>query len=972
MDTEKIKKELRKRKDPICDMMADNITPQSFQQARDEDIEYRRFIGERVKSMPEPSNLERELGKLAFKLKTGVPTNESDEVLIDGIRTNKIPNAESFKHLIPHEKSTLELRRQALDRFIKEAQFQVAGSDRQLIDRCTFVSLYTPNDHNKLYQRAQHTAWEIFSIPISWNQTGGLWCFYINDLVRYIAENKNKSPIPFPGKQYIRRVYRHLVDYIPDILAPEYIPHIYRWHASSQKLNQQLQTNQLGLEEINSLRELGGSLNIGEILNQTNSQEDRHNVYHLPHQGSWKQPKPSKVYNFIMNTFEMVHQNRWVIRIIKAIMCCFNLYYFLAQVMRGVTDHRIWRIVVQSAFGTLWFDIYNIFYQLGVKDEFQIIGVLAEMARLRTKIASWVSTMAFFLIRMFAPIWAFIRLFYHQAAVELSGYNPCGWLWSMFVGPVNVHNERAGTFLQLMRIIFDTVSGLIKALAGNLYFNIGTAGYDSYLYYTQIMCNKIAFVCKFIYSATLKYFNIAYKKITDDTGEEISMRYNEYWGAVDHARQGVADVAGNAVSIGAVTDMIVPGLGTGLSVANGLRNSIKHVRQMEHDQSARINSKIVEYAKNTYQVAQKLNDADPGMSDHQLCQKIFTFLQKAGTIFGTVATIGDIYANGWFLKTFWDEQPVIQRILTMRIGDPNYTYKSDTSIKDDKKSVYAEAEKYLDGGYGCLGLFNLEHKNSNIMGSIDMQDVHNPEYRRRISDIYNKSREEAKRLMGVGNISYNDAIVKGITHVLGITNDKGFTRDYDQMETNFRLLSEYDIGKQFILFAKMAGVSIKGRDGNTDMISQQLALIPEFSFISSVLVGGPSMYIRMFANLLQVGDPAYMSGIAEIFHDVDTERSGLTNAQLIAKYGNNVQSLIGHPSPDVTGLAKEFKNIQALYVEKMIKDDKLYYHDNNAMAPPFDLYNMVESTLYYSKRYFDATRRSIWRVTGFFFSDEVF
>jgi hypothetical protein len=937
MDTEKIKKELRKRKDPICDMMADNITPQSFQQARDEDIEYRRFIGERVKSMPEPSNLERELGKLAFKLKTGVPTNEANEVLIDAIRTDKIPNAASFKHLIPHEKSTLELRRQALDRFIKEAQFQVAGSDRQLIDRCTFVSLYTPNDHNKLCQRAQHTAWEIFSIPISWNQTGGLWCFYINDLVRYIAENKNKSPIPFPGKQYIRRVYRHLVDYIPDILAPEYIPHIYRWHASSQKLNQQLQTNQLGLEEINSLRELGGSLNIGEILNQTNSQEDRHNVYHLPHQGSWKQPKPSKVYNFIMNTFEMIQQNQWVIRLIKAMMCCFNLYYFLAQVMKGVTDHRIWRIVLQAAFGTFWLDIYNVFYQLGVKDESQIIGVLAEVARLRTSAASWVSTMGFFFIRMFAPVWAFWRLFFRQAADELQNYNPGAFLWKLIVGPSNIHHQRASTFLSLMHMLFDTISSIIHGLVVNanvFYFNIGTTSYDNYLGILSFMCKTIAFVCKFIYSATINYFGVAYKKITDDTGEEISMRYNEYWGAIDHAKQGFADVAGNAVSIGAVTDMFVPGLGTGLSVANGLRNSIKHVRQMEHDQSARLNSKMVDYAKNTYQVAQKLNDADPSLSDHQLCQKIFTLLQKAGTLFGTIATIGDIYSNGWFLKTFWDEQPVLQRILTMRIGDPNYTYKSDTFITDDKKSVYAEAEKYLDGGYGCIGLYNISYKHSGEMGSIDMQDVHNPEYRRRIHDIYTKSREETKRLMDVDKKTYNEAIVGGIKHVLGITNDKGFTKDHAQMETNFRLLSEYDIGRQFLMFAKMAGVSILGADKKTDMIDKQLASIPEFGYITSLLVGGPDVFVRMIANLLQVGDPAYMSGIAQIFQDLDTESSGISKEDLVKKYGKSIENIIGHPSTDVKGLGNELRKIQIVYVDKIINDEKLFYRDNVYVAPP--------------------------------------
>lgn len=870
-------------------LLYEAATPENLQKSQDEDREYREFITDKVKNLPQNSKLKKHLAKLAFKKKTNTPLSYVDELMEDAIKKKLFPGAEDFSYLVNRKTPTDDDKRKALDEFIKKAQFEVVGTSRDLLNRCHFVSLSTANDHDKLYDKAEHASWEIFSIPITWDQQGGLWCFFIQDLVRYIGEHKHMDHIPFPGKHYIRKVMPHVSDYVPDHLHPDYIPHIHRWNESCQQLNHQIKSNHLSLEEINSIKELGPYLNITTILNKTHQHKDRHHIYDLLNtttggtssksSTSWTAPQPSRILVWISNMFDWIIQHRWIITVIRTIFCSINLFYFLGQIMRGTTDHRIWRIIIQSAFGSFLFNAYDALYSMGLRDHESITDMLSEVASMDTTIGFNFGRIFLFFIRAISPIWSFFRVLMTHTIKELYPATMFGCIWSKLIGGQDISKIRRDTFINIVMSVWDYVSDFIKkiAISTSIVYDLGTFSYSVYTSLLKLVCNVVFKCCKFIVNAARVYFGVATTKISNDLENEVNIRYDEYKGWGTKAFDEAVNMSGNAAAISLVTDAVIPGLGTTLAGADALRQVYRHGREMKNQQSSRINARAIDYAKSTYAAYHEMNETIPELNKHEFCEWFFGVLQKIGTLAGTIGMAVDAGVNAWFLQEYWDRQKDIQFFIRMRHSNPKY-------ISPDEK-----LQKHMDGGYGCVSIYNMQYKEG--LSSLELQEIHNPHERVRLVEMESAIRTSTQEQVS-HNIPADEAVRQAYIQVLQ-PQPNGFTKNDSEMEKNFHLLSKYKGGQQLLLLASMSNTQIKGSNG-LDMIAKHL---PEEVNVFLRPFGGISLGSTMLYNMLEAGDGNYMHEVIGI-HD----------------------KLYPIRSTNLKSLKTEFKDAQQQYVKTMLKD----------------------------------------------------
>ncbi len=911
--SKKLKKELSKSNDPINKLFSDNATPEILKKSQEEDKEYRAFITERIKNLPQNSKLKKHLAKLAFKKKTNTPLSHVDKLMEEAIKKRSFPGADDFSYLVDRKPPTEDEKRKALDEFIKKAQFEVVGTSRDLINRCHFVSLSSTNDHDKLLDRAEHAAWEIFSIPITWDQQGGLWCFYIRDLVRYIGEHKHMDRIPFPGKNYIRKVMPHVSDYVPDDLPPAYIPHIHRWNESCQQLNHQLKSNQLSLEEINSIKELGPYLNITTILNQTHQQNDRHHIYKLldttstgSQSSSWTSPKASQVLVWINNMFDWIIQHRWVIVIIRTLFCGINLYYFLGQVTRGVTDHRIWRIILEVAFGQLWFSLYDALFQLGVKDEKQVSVMFTEVANTQYSIGFNFGRIGLWLMRFLAPVYSVFRVFMKHAEFELVPMSWIGGITQYWAGAQNNSKARRDATMTLVMKIGDGIGFIIKSVAeglikgGAICYDMGTNSYEYYLRFLNLICQIMHKLYIFLRRATIQWFGKIGNKLNNDLKEEANLRYDEYkgvgmnaWNEMSNLKEnGVAmSNMGGVAAVAGVTGVAAPIIGLGLAGANAALNVYKSKNEMENAQDARMNAKVIEYASSTYDAWKETNEM-PEMNSHDFCDWAYGVLQKLGAMVGTIGLMADTAADVWFLQEFWDNQKEVMEFVAARHIFPNHTSKNQ------------RLNSWMNSGRTCVGLYNIRFDKG--ISDVELQDIHNPHERNRITELYKGLQNRIEYEIKQPNAAFSDAIQKAFQATLGTSNSRG----ENNMMRDFRLLSKYDAGRQILLLAHLSNIKVMDNN-NIDLIHKFLPremslFLRPFGFIS---LGSTMLY-----NLLEVGDGNYLVDVLDIYKE---------------KYPTI--------NPNMNNLLAEFEDAQQIYVQRILKDTitptlNMHNHANYAIA----------------------------------------
>jgi hypothetical protein len=328
---------------------------------------------------------------------------------------------------------------------------------------------------------------------------------------------------------------------------------------------------------------------------------------------------------------------------------------------------------------------------------------------------------------------------------------------------------------------------------------------------------------------------------------------NTFRNSVGASTNYAATTAATSAVLGLGAGVAAP-IAAGLSVGGVALNAVKDYRTIRRSQSARLNSRIMEYGARVVEANRNLDTLNIGISNHELCRKIYRVLQVVGHGYGVLTMFGDIYANVWFLKKFWNMQEQIQKALANRNIMPFF------QSGDPKQKELWEA---LDSGYGCVSIFNKEMNRG--IGMYELQEIHNPVERARIKEIEARIHEHIQN-----NTNEKDEfklVQDALQTVLSAPHTfNAFTQNATEQEQNFNLLKKYSGGRQLLMSAKLLGVtvqSIKSKD--VDMISSSL---PKELDLFWVTATSPlTAFSTLMHNFWEGSDGTYLNNVLSIYKE---------------------------------------------------------------------------------------------------------
>jgi len=439
----------------------------------------------------------------------GLPPSAADALINEAVKIGKDPLTQSLQDVMSNDNSPKkeEDSRKLLNQFLKDhCKFETEGlPSRELEKRCRFISLSERNAEKALKQRAKHTAWEIFSIPIKDDQHGGLWCFYIFDLVKYISQFNDNEPIPFPGYTFIEKNYPSHFDRMSAHLNDGYRKHIYEWAESADLLNREIKMGKLTPEQINYYREYGDTFSITSVLRGAAAEEDTHSIQSLVIKtaGSWGSSVKNALlyYTGIRNLFDWLLKHRVVVSMIRAFMCFLNIVFFMGSNLRGLNNMELIQFMINYLMGNLLTKLYNAVY--GV-----IQGQASSMTQLFTQMFRNSNSVWFTkLIDYMFPLLSFISGISSvivEGTIDMYNYvvgSIMNTFYMMMSGTIlfqyitkSYNTVRWTTLVGLTATMFTSIS-LFFYNWGSYSFNdinLGTISYDWQTVIAEWLCNALS------------------------------------------------------------------------------------------------------------------------------------------------------------------------------------------------------------------------------------------------------------------------------------------------------------------------------------------------------------------------------------------------------------------------------------------------------------------------------------------------
>ncbi len=297
---------------------------------------------------------------------------------------------------IPNDPASQDQRHQLLNQILHKTQWTISHEPRNLRSLCHFIPL-GPHTSREL-------AWEIFSIPITDDPEGRLWCYHIDDLVPYIQHYEGKK-IPFPGREYIHNIL--LVNkYVPDYLDPAFTTMIYEWRTQVETLRRLIQT-ELGPKALHTIQRIGDSLRLDKHLLKLHSKPIPPSV------GSWgayiTDIQRQATWDSIFSILDYIQSIAWLVTILRYASCAIAMLIFVAFSLSTVEDAiDLIKFAAMNIIGNWLLNIVNSifsFFNGGFDTAFQILFQLKDQPTINA------------LVRMF-PFFSIITAFTKSNALE--------------------------------------------------------------------------------------------------------------------------------------------------------------------------------------------------------------------------------------------------------------------------------------------------------------------------------------------------------------------------------------------------------------------------------------------------------------------------------------------------------------------------------------------------------------------------